>query len=62
MGGIVSDDEHNYVECDAIAKEPTKIQKGGKSKIVSYHFINYYLTTVRTLGNSTYFHSPLLGF
>ena len=46
MGGIVSDDEHDYVECDAIAKEPTKIQKGGKSKIVSYHFINYYLTTM----------------
>ena len=45
MGGIVSDDEHDYVEHNAIANEPTKIQKGGKSKIVSYCFINYYLTT-----------------
>lgn len=40
-GGILSDDEHDDVEREALAKEPTKFQKGGKAKIVRYCFINY---------------------
>ena len=41
IGGIVSDDELDDVEREALAKEPTKIQKGGNAKIVRDIFINY---------------------
>lgn len=42
MGGIVSDNELDDVEREALAKEPTKIQKGtGKAKIVRYCFKSF---------------------
>ena len=41
IGGIVSDNELDDIEHEALAKEPTKIQKGGNAKIVGGLFINY---------------------
>ena len=64
-GGIVGDDEVDNVERKALAKEPTKIQKGGKVKIVIYSscFINYsqsnYKTTSANPGNSHRCHSVI---
>jgi hypothetical protein len=40
--GIVSDDELDNVERKALAKEPTKFQKGGKAKTVIDCFINHF--------------------
>ena len=50
-GGIVSDDEVDNVERKALAKEPTKIQKGGKAKIVIHSscFTNYSRSNYKTI-------------
>ena len=40
IGGIVSDNELDDVKHEALAMEPTKIQKGGNAKILGL-FINY---------------------
>ena len=47
--GIVSDDELDNVERKALAKEPTKIQKGGKAKIVRYCFTYHFRSNYETI-------------
>lgn len=39
IGGIVSDDETDNVERKALVKEPTKILKSGKAKIVIFFLL-----------------------
>jgi len=41
QGGMVSDDEHDDAEREAVGKGQTAAQKGGKGKLVSQNFNRY---------------------